>query len=108
MRIALAPSMIAIMKRICFAALIGWILIVPPAIDRDGIRYIDPTAPAPQWQRGTTFGARKDCEDAVVKLHAAADQNRAAEAEQPDFGLRRADAMLSGARCIVDDDPHLK
>jgi hypothetical protein len=91
------------------AAVLVWILLVPPAVDSNGIRYIDRTAPLAEWQRGTkVFDSSDDCEAERKKLVAIAESHRADPASQTDYELRRLDATLDGLQCVSTDDPRLQ
>jgi len=89
--------------------MIAWILLVPPAVDSNGIRYIDRTAPLSEWQRGTkVFDSTNDCEEERKKLVAIAESHRADPGNLSDYELRRLDATLDGLQCVSTDDPRLQ
>ncbi|MGB0059121.1 hypothetical protein [Candidatus Binatus sp.] len=90
-------------------ALVGWYLMVPPAIPGTG--QVDQSAPLSQWKIRRQFPHDQGCEATKARLReqalAAQTQNDAAE---PRRGERNPEqrCILCNAQCVAQDDPRLK
>jgi hypothetical protein len=89
-------------------ALVGWYLMVPPAIPGTG--QVNQSAPLSQWTIRHLFPRNEGCEAAKSRLHQealAAQTQNDAEARR---GLRDPDShcILCNAQCVAENDPRLK
>jgi len=89
-------------------ALVGWYLMVPPAIP--GTNEVNQSAPLSQWTIRRTFPHNEGCEAAKNRLH---QQALAAQTQRDAFarrGQRDPDShcVLCKAECVAEDDPRLK
>ena len=89
-------------------ALVGWFLMVPPAIP--GTREVNQSAPLSQWKIRRKFPHSQGCEIAKARLH---DQALAAQTENDAMNPRRGGipalhCILCQAQCVAEDDPRLK
>jgi hypothetical protein len=90
------------------ALLVGWYLMVPPAIPGTG--EVNRSAPLSQWTIRRQFPHNQGCEAAKARLH------QQTLADQTQRSLRRASAsrnpeshcILCNAQCVAEDDPRLK
>lgn len=89
-------------------ALVGWYLMVPPAIPNS--HEVNKSAPVSQWTIRRTFPLDAGCENAKYHLRT---QALAAQANKDATGRRgRMDpdlfCILCNAACVSTDDPRLK
>ncbi len=90
-------------------ALVGWYLMVPPAIP--GTNEVNQSAPLSQWKIGRIFPRNQGCEAAKERLH---QQALAAQTQRDVLVGRRSQrdpeshCVLCKAQCVVSDDPRLK
>ena len=90
---------------------IGWYLMLPPAIQRDGIPWPDGTAPISQWTIAESFDKARACEAEFEKHRKEFQQtyrkvNHAPAGAQ--FWARFYLAAAGDASCIETDNPRLK
>jgi hypothetical protein len=89
-------------------AIVGWYLMVPPAIP--GTAQVDQSAPLSQWKIRRTFPHNQGCETAKARLHdaalAAQTQNDAMNPRRG--GIPALHCILCQAQCVAEDDPRLK
>ncbi len=88
-------------------ALVGWYLMVPPAIPNT--HEVNKSAPLAQWTIRRTFPRNAGCENAKSRLRT---QALAAQAEKDAAGRRGqrnpdSYCILCNAECVSTDDPRL-
>ena len=85
-------------RHACALLILGWYLIVPPMVERDGGLRPNPRAPLTDWQHIDTYVSAEACRSGIV------DHLRTVEAaEQPAVVLQ---SQLAG--CIASHDSRLK
>jgi hypothetical protein len=88
-------------------ALVGWYLMVPPAIPGTG--EVNLSASLRQWTIRLLFADNQGCEAAKASLH---QQELAAETERDALSQRLRNpelhCILCNAQCVPQDDPRLK
>jgi hypothetical protein len=90
------------------ALLVGWYLMVPPAIPGTG--EVNQSAPLSQWTIRRQFPHNQECEAAKARLH----QQTLADQTQRDAEARRSErnpeshCILCNAQCVAEGDPRLK
>jgi hypothetical protein len=85
-------------------ALVGWYLMIPPAVVEHGNhRIYTKAAPLSRWSLFQSFDTAKDCQKAATALRQGVVSALSANPKQPLDNLRPMYAI-----CIATDDPRLK
>ena len=88
-------------------ALVGWYLMVPPAIPNTG--EVNKSAPLAQWTIRRTFPRNAGCENAKSRLRTQALAAQADKDAAARRGLRNSDSrcIVCNAECVSTDDARL-